>query len=171
MLNWILLAEEAAADPATNANAGNKNGWVMWVILGVVLVAMIVLTIIPQKKRQKQQQNMLNSLTVGTKLMTVGGIVGTIQQVNADDTLIVNVGTEANPTLIVIDKKAVGYVLQNAPQPAVVDEPAVEEAPQEEPQVENVDAENVENVENVDDFAIDESAFEVENKDDEAHEE
>lgn len=168
MFNWILLAEEAAADATTTTNTGNKNGWVMWVILGVVLVAMIVLTIVPQKKRQKQQQNMLNSLTVGTKLMTVGGIVGTIQQVNADDTLIVNVGTESNPTLIVIDKKAVGYVLQPAPQPAVAEEPAVEEAPAEEPQEENVEAENVENAE---DFAIDENAFEIENQDGESHEE
>ncbi len=90
----------------------------MYVVIGVVLVLMIVLTIVPQKKRQKEQQNMMNSLCVGTKLMTVGGIVGKITQVNADNTLIVNVGTEANPTLIVIDKKAVGYVLEKVAAPA-----------------------------------------------------
>lgn len=88
--------------------------WAMYVIIGVVFVVMIVLTVVPQKKRQKEQQNMLNNLTVGTKLMTVGGIVGKITQVNADNTLIVNVGTENNPTLIVIDKKAVGYVLEKS---------------------------------------------------------
>lgn len=108
MLNSMILAE------ATQ----NKNGWIMYVVIGVVLVLMIVLTIVPQKKRQKEQQNMMNSLCVGTKLMTVGGIVGKITQVNADNTLIVNVGTEANPTLIVIDKKAVGYVLEKVAAPA-----------------------------------------------------
>lgn len=110
MLNSLILAAEETAK--------NKNGWIMCVVIGVVLVLMIVLTIVPQKKRQKEQQNMMNSLCVGTKLMTVGGIVGKITQVNADNTLIVNVGTEANPTLIVIDKKAVGYVLEKVAAPA-----------------------------------------------------
>lgn len=116
MLNSLLLA----------ANE-NDNGWIMYVIIGVVLVLMIVLTIIPQKKRQKEQQNMMNSLCVGTKLMTVGGIVGKITQVNSDNTLILNVGTESNPTLIVIDKKAVGYVLEKIQAPAA--EPVAEETP------------------------------------------
>lgn len=110
MLNSLILAAEETAK--------NKNDWIMYVVIGVVLVLMIVLTIVPQKKRQKEQQNMMNSLCVGTKLMTVGGIVGKITQVNADNTLIVNVGTEANPTLIVIDKKAVGYVLEKVAAPA-----------------------------------------------------
>lgn len=110
MLNSLILA----ADETTK----NNNGWIMYVVIGVVLVLMIVLTIVPQKKRQKEQQNMMNSLCVGTKLMTVGGIVGKITQVNADNTLIVNVGTESNPTLIVIDKKAVGYVLEKVAAPA-----------------------------------------------------
>ena len=127
MLNSLILA----ADETTKSN----NGWIMYVVIGVVLVLMIVLTIVPQKKRQKEQQNMMNSLCVGTKLMTVGGIVGKITQVNADNTLIVNVGTEANPTLIVIDKKAVGYVLEKvaAPAPETAPEaPATEEAKVEE---------------------------------------
>lgn len=104
----------------------------MYVVIGVVLVLMIVLTIIPQKKRQKEQQNMMNSLCVDTKLMTVGGMVGKITQVNSDNTLIINVGTDANPTLIVIDKKAVGYVLEKVAAPveaAPAEEPAQEEAP------------------------------------------
>ena len=105
--------------------------WSMYVIIGVVFVVMIVLTVVPQKKRQKEQQNMLNNLAVGTKLMTVGGIVGKITQVNADNTLIVNVGTENNPTLIVIDKKAVGYVLEKVDAPQAPAAPAPEEKKEE----------------------------------------
>ena len=92
--------------------------WVIYVFIGVILVGMILLTIIPQKKRQKQQQEMMNSLTVGTKIMTIGRLVGVIVQVNADNTLHVNVGTEAQPTVIVIDRNAVGLVLQNVAAPA-----------------------------------------------------
>lgn len=111
--------------------------WAMYVIIGVVFVVMIVLTVVPQKKRQKEQQNMLNNLAVGTKLMTVGGIVGKITQVNADNTLIVNVGTENNPTLIVIDKKAVGYVLEKVDAPQAPAAPATEEKKEENAEYDN----------------------------------
>ena len=99
----------------------------MYIAIGVVLVVMIVLTIIPQKKRQKEQKAMMDSITVGTKIMTIGRMVGKITQVNADNTLIVNVGTESSPTYIVIDRQAVGLVLEAVPVAAPA-APVVEEA-------------------------------------------
>lgn len=117
MLNLILAADNT-----------KDTSWVMWVIIGVVLVLMIVLTVLPQKKRQKEQQKMMDSLAVGTKLMTVGGLVGKITQVNSDNTLIVNVGTETTPTLIVIDRKAVGYILEAVAAPVVAPVEAAPEA-------------------------------------------
>ena len=101
----------------------------MYIAIGVVLVVMIVLTIIPQKKRQKEQKQMMDSIQVGTKIMTIGRMVGKITQVNADNTLIVNVGTENSPTLIVIDRQAVGLVLENV---AVAAPAVTETAPAEE---------------------------------------
>ena len=102
---------------------------IMYIVIGVVLVLMIALSIIPQRKRKKQQEQMMNSLTVGTKIMTIGRMVGKIAQVNADNTLVVNVGTDDNPTLIVIDRQAVGLVLEAvaAPAPATPEAPAAEE--------------------------------------------
>ncbi len=138
MFNILQILAESGAGTGTTTQSKIPS-WVMYVVIGVVLVLMIVLTIIPQKKRQKEQQNMMNSLCVGTKLMTVGGMVGKITQVNSDNTLIINVGTDANPTLIVIDKKAVGYVLEKVAAPveeAKAEEPAVEEAPAAEETVE-----------------------------------
>lgn len=110
--------------------------WWIYIVIGVILVAMILLTIIPQKKRQKQQQEMMNSLAVGTKIMTIGRLVGKITQVNPDNTLYVNVGTDENPTIIVIDRNAVGLVLENVAAPAA---PVAESAaPAEEPKAEEV---------------------------------
>ncbi len=115
----------------------------MYIAIGVVLVVMIVLTIIPQKKRQKEQKQMMDSIQVGTKIMTIGRMVGKITQVNADNTLIVNVGTENSPTLIVIDRQAVGLVLENVAvaatavtEAAPAEETVAEEAPVEEAVVE-----------------------------------
>lgn len=68
---------------------------------------------------------MMDSLAVGTKIMTIGRMVGKITQINPDNTLVINVGTEFSPTLIVIDRNAVGLVLENvaapAPAPVVTD--------------------------------------------------
>ena len=66
--------------------------WWLYIVIGVVLVGMILLTVIPQKKRQKQQQQMMDSLAVGTKIMTIGRMVGKITQINPDNTLVINVG-------------------------------------------------------------------------------
>lgn len=116
---------------------------IMYIVIGVVLVLMIALSIIPQRKRKKQQEEMMNSLAVGTKIMTIGRMVGKIAQVNADNTLVVNVGTEDSPTLIVIDRNAVGLVLEKVAVPAA---PATEEpaAPAEEVVEETIVEETVE---------------------------
>ena len=64
----------------TSILAAEEGNWFsqygMFIIIAVVLVLMIVLTVIPQKKRQKQQQEMMSSLRVGTKIMTIGRMVG-----------------------------------------------------------------------------------------------
>ena len=128
---FSLLAEEAASTPAKN----NNMQWIMIGIVGALFVAMIVYTIFSSRKRKKQQDTMMNSIVVGTKIMTIGRMVGKITQVNSDNTLIVNVGTESNPTLIVIDRQAVGLVLENAaaPQPAPAPAQPAPELPQDEP--------------------------------------
>lgn len=91
------------------ADAGNgDNSWVMIAILGVFFVIMIVMTVIPQRKQKKKMQDMMNSITVGDKIMTIGGFVGTITEINTDtDRYTVNVGTEENPVNVVIVKNAV----------------------------------------------------------------
>ena len=135
---FTLLAEEAA----NNTAGGNKNmQWIMIAIVGALFVAMIVYTVFSSRKRKKQQDTMMSSLVVGTKIMTIGRMVGKITQVNSDNTLIVNVGTENNPTLIVIDRQAVGLVLENAAAPQPAPAPAVEEPAPELPQDEPVAAE------------------------------
>ena len=105
-----------------------ENSWVSYVILGVLLVGMLAMSIIPQRKRRKEHEQMMNSLTVGTKIMTIGRLVGKITQVNSDNTLLVNVGTDDNPTVILIDRGAIGMVLEGISAP-VVEAPT---APQEE---------------------------------------
>ena len=84
------------------------NNWIMIAILGVFFVIMIVMTVIPQRKQKKKMQDMMNSITVGDKIMTIGGFVGIVSEINTDtDRYTINVGTEDNPVNVVIVKNAI----------------------------------------------------------------
>lgn len=91
---------------ADNGSGGST--WWMIGILGIFFVLMIVMTIIPQKKQKKKMAEMFSSLAVGDKIMTIGGFVGVIADVDApNDRYIVNVGTEESPVNVVIIKNAI----------------------------------------------------------------
>lgn len=88
--------------------ASGTSTWWMIGILGIFFVLMIVMTIIPQKKQKKKMAEMFNSLSVGDKVMTIGGFVGTILEIDApNDRYIINVGTEDSVTSVVIIKNAI----------------------------------------------------------------
>ena len=55
-------------------------------ILPLILVVLIFyfLIIRPQQKQQKQRQQMLDSLQKNDKVITIGGIHGTIKDINDD---------------------------------------------------------------------------------------
>ena len=57
-------------------------------MLVLLLVVFYFMLIRPENKRKKQAEQLRNSLKKGDKLTTIGGIVGTIVQVN-DDTIVI----------------------------------------------------------------------------------
>ena len=82
--------------------------WLMPTILGVFFVLMIVMTIVPQRKQKKKMQEMMNSIQIGDKIMTIGGFVGTIVEYDAaTENYVINVGTPDNPTNVTIVKNAI----------------------------------------------------------------
>lgn len=86
----------------------DSGSWPILVIMGVFFVLMIVMTIVPQRKQKKKMAEMLSSITTGDKIMTIGGFVGIIVSVDAEnDRYLINVGTEENPTVVTIIKNAV----------------------------------------------------------------
>lgn len=82
--------------------------WPILVIMAVFFVLMIVMTIVPQRKQKKKMQEMLSSIEVGDKIMTIGGFVGNIVSVDSEnERYVVNVGNEDAPTLVTVIKNAV----------------------------------------------------------------
>lgn len=61
-------------------------------MLGVIAVIFYVLLIMPARKRQKEHQRMIGGLQPGDKVITNGGLLGTVTRVE-DSTLKVRLGT------------------------------------------------------------------------------
>ena len=78
---------------------------IVWTIVYIVaIIAIIYLLIIrPQKKRQKQHDDLVNALSLGVEIVTIGGIHGEVSRIK-DDTLWIKV---SNNVEIEIEKSAV----------------------------------------------------------------
>lgn len=91
-----------------NFLAADTSQIIMIAILGVFFVAMILMSVIPQRKQKKKMQDMMDSLSVGDKVMTIGGFVGTIVEINKDsDRFLINVGTDDVPTNVTVVRNAI----------------------------------------------------------------
>ena len=65
-------------DLSLQAQAGGPSGLIGFAPLLIIMVIFYVLLILPQQKRQKQVRQMLSALKTGDKVVTNGGIYGTI---------------------------------------------------------------------------------------------
>ena len=65
------------------------DGMSMWIMLALIFVVMWFFMIRPQRKQQKELQNFRDSLKKGDKVVTVGGIYGTVDEIKEGSVLIV----------------------------------------------------------------------------------
>lgn len=63
-------------------------GMTMLLMLALIFVVMWLFMIRPQQKRQKELNNFRNSLKKGDKVVTVGGIYGTVLEVNENKVML-----------------------------------------------------------------------------------
>ena len=74
----------------------------MWVMIGVIFWFFILR---PQKKRQQEIQNFRNSITIGSRVVTSGGIYGEVRAIeDADNILVIEVSKGVN---IRVDRNSV----------------------------------------------------------------
>lgn len=83
ILNTIML--QAAAEGAAPAAGGN---WSFIVMMLLLFAVMYFLMIRPQQKRQKELNKFRNALENGSKVITAGGIYGTVKEVTDDSVLV-----------------------------------------------------------------------------------
>jgi preprotein translocase, yajC subunit len=90
-------------------NAAQQGGGYSMIIMMVVLFAVMYFFMIrPQNKKQKEIQKFRDALTVGQDVVTIGGIHGTIKNINAEEgTVTLEVATGVK---IVFAKEAINPV-------------------------------------------------------------
>jgi len=71
-------------------NAGGGGGSFLVAILpwALIIGVFYVLIIMPQRKRQRELQETISNLKAGDKVITTGGIIGTVTQVRETSLLI-----------------------------------------------------------------------------------
>jgi preprotein translocase subunit YajC len=75
-----------AGGQATESNPNST--WYMIAFLVVIFALFYFVMIRPQRKRQKEQQTMISELKKGDKVITAGGIYGTIESMSEDSVVI-----------------------------------------------------------------------------------
>lgn len=91
--------------------AAEGSSIIMIVVLLVLFVGMMLISIIPQKKKQKEYEAMQNAIKVGTRIMTIGRLIGTVVAINTDNTIELDIGTKGNPVIILINREGIGLNL------------------------------------------------------------
>ena len=80
-MNFMTILQAAPA-----AQGGSQ--WSMWIMLALIFVVMWFFMIRPQRKQQKELQNFRDSLKKGDKVVTIGGIYGTVCEIKEGSVLI-----------------------------------------------------------------------------------
>lgn len=77
---WLMLAQAEGADPHGQAPS-------FWQINGYllpILVLFFLLIVMPQRREQKKREQMLNAMKKNDRVLTAGGIIGTVANISAD---------------------------------------------------------------------------------------
>ena len=96
-----IAVEEAPAAEATEAPAGGSMSF--WIMIAAMIGIMYFFMWRPESKRRKQMENFRNNLKKGDKIITAGGIYGTVKEIQPTSLLI---EVDSNVTLR-IDKNMV----------------------------------------------------------------
>ncbi len=71
--------------------AGQGFSWLPMVTLPLMFLVLYMLVIRPQAKRQRARDGMLKKVKKGDRIVTTGGIYGTVVSTRGDDVLVVKI--------------------------------------------------------------------------------
>ena len=131
-----VLADTAANNLATDSQVSEQAAQTMSTVapFGMMIALFVIMYFVmirPQRKKEKEAQAMIKALTVGDKIVTIGGICGKIVKIK-DDFIFIESGNVGNPnerSLIKMERQSVRSVEKKADTKqvdSIPDEPAEE---------------------------------------------
>ena len=106
----LILAQTTSA-PAPSGGGGSSGGGIPPILLIVVIIAIFYFVMFrDQRKKQGTRKQMMANLKKGDKVLTIGGILGTIVGIK-DDEVVIKVD-EASNTKITFARTAVDRVMR-----------------------------------------------------------
>jgi preprotein translocase subunit YajC len=103
------VATGAATDATGTAAPASPGGSGFMIMMVVLLGAMILFSFINARREKKKRSDLLGNIKKHDKVMTIGGIVGTVVEMK-DDALILKVDETSN-TRITFAKSAISQVI------------------------------------------------------------
>ncbi len=108
----ITIADEsAAAAEATAAQPAPAGSGSFWIMIIAMIAIMYFFMWRPESKRRKQMENFRNGLKKGDRIITAGGIYGTVKEVHPTSLLI---EVDSNVTLRIDKNMVAGAPTQQA---------------------------------------------------------
>lgn len=107
-LNFALTTATPATGTDATAIDPGMNSILMIVMVVVLGAGMWFFTIRPQRKRDKELKAQLAKMTVGDSIVTIGGVVGTIANIQEDE---VTITTSVAHTMITFKKSAINTII------------------------------------------------------------
>ena len=133
MLDLILRAGEAAGNAGTGTGAsteemmGTTYGSLASIALLVLMFVVFYFILIrPQRKRDKELKEQMSKLSVGDRVVTIGGLVGFVANIKDNE---ITISTSAANTLVTFTKSAISSVVKRDklnPDGSVKKDPAPE---------------------------------------------
>jgi preprotein translocase subunit YajC len=103
----VLFSFSSCVPPGGDQGKGGQSGGFggfQFIFLGLMIVVFWMFFIRPQAKRAKNQKKFIEDLQKGDKIVTIAGIHGTINKVNEDGTLSIEISPGS---YIKIEKSAI----------------------------------------------------------------
>ena len=118
LFNLPLMLLPTGEAGAAGAAGGGSGTWSMLIVMPLIILVFYFLVMRPQNKKQKEAKKMLEGLRKGDRIVTIGGLRGTVVSVK-DDAVILKVDDN---TKLEYSKSAVATVLkreeESTPEPA-----------------------------------------------------
>lgn len=88
VLLMAMLAFIGGCYPAEGSEEGSSSIWPMIIFLVIIFGLFYLIMIRPQRRRQKEHEQLMQELQKGDRVMTAGGIYGTIESLSEDSVVI-----------------------------------------------------------------------------------